>query len=560
MGFISDMVSSKTNFPGQGRERSLWNQTFGTDKETSATQPKKPKGSNNSWGNSLSTNAALIRLIEAFRSMAPGGWSDDRWEQTKHFVGIQYVCIHRSGEQLMQAEFQVFKKDPVHPDGKRPVKESDPPEEGRPVRPYDLVKLLERPNNDDTFGDLMYSWNQQMDLTGKALTWMLPNLFQVPIELYSIPTAIAIPQPVVNPDYPSGYYRIQPVYPYGPFSSYPTPNSAVGAAIPREWMLEFKYIHPFLRYDGYSPLTAMRLHLDEVEAMDRSRWYAMKREFQPSAVLNFSETESTLPLPDAEIERIRADFEIEHQGQENRGRLLVSTPGAELEPWGTSPREMDYVTSWDQLASFAMAGFGITKPAAGMIEDSSYASLFATLKQLHLLTLTPKCQRIAAKLTRHVAPFFGDDLVVEIRCPRIDDHDVKNTKLELLSKNKAITKNELRKELDMPITEEPWGEDMAGDPSPAEKEQQQQAQQQQSQQMEQQGKLEQARVSKMGNKPEGKSEEPVAPEEEERPTTGNLGKESLGPRKSYKGLGLRNLKKTLARRGESLYQQVNGDL
>jgi phage portal protein BeeE len=467
MGFISGLISAQKSTPPIQRaheaSRNLWRETFGlqaTLKEDGNRQAPVPGGS---YGRSLATNSASFkRLLEAFRSRAPGGWSDERWEQSRHFTGIQYVAIHRLCEQFQQGEFQVFKKDENAPDGRRPITKYDLPENGRQARPYDLVELLEKPNVEDSFGDLMYRWLQQMSLTGSALTWMVPNVLGAPYELYSIPTALAIPQPVVNPDYPDGYYRIQPVYPYGPFSSYPTPSSAVGAAIPAQWMLKFKYPHPFLRYDGYSPQTALRDHIDLVEQIDRSRHYGMRRSINPSAVLNFEEMEGAVPLPEEEIDRIRAEFEASHQGPENSGQLYVSPPGGKLEQWGSRPIDMDYPRGWDQLVSFVLGGFGITKPAAGMIDDSSYSTLFATMKQLYWQTLEPMCYRISSQLTRTLAPFFGDDLIVEVRCKRIDDHEVKNVRLNLLLQAKAMTKNELRKELEMPLTPEDWGSEIAG--------------------------------------------------------------------------------------------------
>jgi hypothetical protein len=129
---------------------------------------------------------------------------------------------------------------------------------------------------------------------------------------------------------------------------------------------------------------------------------------------------------------------------------------------------MDYASSWDQLTSFVLGGFGITKPAAGMVEDSSYSTLFATLKQLYWLTLEPKVNRIAAKLTRQLATYFGDDLIVEIRCRRIDDHEVIQKEISTGIQAKCMTKNEVRKKLNMPITDEPWGEEIAGTDSPQE--------------------------------------------------------------------------------------------
>lgn len=461
MGFISDL--SKKSIPQATKQipaadaRRVWRDIFsGISKEDPIKNDQKPHPGGSFGRSTVSTDVAYRRLLQAMRSMAPGGWSDDRWEQSRHFVGIQYVAIHRLSEQLAQSEFQVYRKDPRHPEGKVPVQADHP-----------LVQLLAKPNKDDSFGDMLYQMNQQMDLTGMSLVWIVPNQLGLPYELYPIPTATAIPQPAVNPDYPDGYYRIQPVYPYGPFSSYPTPTSAVGAAIPAQWMMRVKYPHPLLRYEGYSPLTALRLHIDEIEAMDRSRWYSMKRSINPSAVLNFDEMEGAQPLPEEEIERIRAEFEASQMGPENTGQLYVATPGAKLEPWGARPVDMDYQSGWDQLVSFALGGFGITKPAAGMVDDSSYSTLYATLKQLYWLTLEPKVNRIAAKLTKFLAPFFGDDLIIEIRCRRIDDHDIQFSKIEKMMSAKAITKNEVRRELGYPLTSEEWGEEIAGtEPQP----------------------------------------------------------------------------------------------
>lgn len=537
MGRLSTLnaVPSRKEAPRSGLD--AWRRTFGTTKEGDGGLGPKPQPSQTggSYGRGTLTSsqeASFKRLLEAMRTNAPGGWSDDRYEQTRHQVGIQHIAIHRTGEQLLQAEFQVFHRDPHHPDGKRPVTRDDPPEGNRVVKPWDLVRLLERPNQDDGFGDLMYRWNQQLDLTGSALTWLVPNKLGTPMEAYVVPTCIAIPQPVVNPEYPDGYYRIQPVYPYGPFSSYPSPASAVGAVVPAQWMMAVRYPHPLLRNEGYSPLTALRLHIDEVEMMDRSRHSKMRGSINPSAVLQMDSegAEGSEPLPKEEIDRIRAEWEAEFQGVDKHGRLIVTYPGGRLEEFGTKPNEMDYPAGWEQLVGFVMAGFGITKPAAGMVDDSSYSTLFATLKQFHLLTLEPKCIRIASKITRQIAPFFGDDLIVEIRCRRIDDHDIKHAVLNLLVGAKAITKGRLLRELEMPTFGDERDEDIAGEmPQP-----------EQPGMPGQPGQPGQPGAEQGGlptPPPLGEEDgEDVAPEPPEvtnsRPTPGKLGLGALGPRKS----------------------------
>ena len=453
MGFLSRLNKSngKKGPFSEAHNRATWKDTF---KPTSKEDPKSQTGPKAQSNTNFETSVRY--LLSALRSKSPGGWSDNRYEQSRHFYGIPYVAVHRGSEQLAQSEFQVSIRDPKHPDGKRPVEEDDDSPGAR------LIKFLKRPNNEDGWGDLAYMWGQQMDMTGMALTWVVPNKLGEPIEMYSVPTALAIPQPVMNPTYPHGYYRIQPMHPYGPFSTFPSPSSAAGAPIPAEWMMRMKYPHPLFRYDGYSPLTGARLHIDEIESIDRSRWQAQQRAIAPSAVLQMESDEGAQPLEEEEIMRIRAEFENDHMGPDNTGRLFVSTPGAKLEPWGTNPKEMDYTASWDQLAGFLFAALGIPKPVAGVMDGSSYAQLFAALKQYHLLTLQPKCDRIARTLTRFLCPLFSDELLIEVRTPRIDDFEIRRGQIDLLMQGKALTKNELRKEMDKPLTQEEWGEEIAG--------------------------------------------------------------------------------------------------
>ena len=527
MGFISDLAGERSPQAGRKADRNLWREAFGATSKEEGSRPRRSPQEANQWTRTAGGDSAFKRLLQAFRSRAPGGWSDDRYEQSRHFYGVPYVAIHRQNELLSQAEFQVSVKDPREPEGKRPVREG---EEG-----WDLVQLLEHPNPDDSFGDLMAQWNLQLDLTGTALTWMVPNQLGNPYELYPISTATAVPQPTINPEYPDGFYRIQPLYPYGPFSLSPTPYSASGAPIPAQWMLRFKYPHPMLRYEGYSPLTALRFLIDEIEMVDRSRHYSMRGSINPSAVLNSVDAEGAEQLPEPEVDRIHAEWEAQFQGVENHGKLIVGSPGFKLEEWGRAPVDMDYQGGWDQLVSFVLGGMGITKPAAGMIEDSSYSTLFATLKQLYWLTLDPKCHRIGTKLTRYLAPFFGKNLIVEVRCRRIDDHEVRGATLDRLMTGKAITKNELRTACEYPVTKEKWGEEIAGDPSEKEQEQQQQEMQVKQQQAEKGPEGKRADVDTAGAGEEAEAERERNRVEKERPTPGNLSRGALGPRKHLNG-------------------------
>lgn len=440
-------------------DRNSWRRSFTiTDKEDGSSRLDPRKGVDQGGFNSSATSSdnAFKRLLQGMRSRAPGTWTDDRYEQSRHFHGTAYVAIHRLCTMFSQAEFDVTERPPgvLDPNQEKPTKSK----EGEA-----LVKYLQAPNWRDSFGSWMYRITQQKWLTGSALDWDIPNVFGQPVEHYVIPTALAIPQSTMNPQFPEGFYRIQPTYPYGPFSSYPTPYSSVGAPIDARWITRFQFPHPLLWYDGWSPLTGLRLSIDALEMSERSQFYKMKASINPSGVLNFENVDGAEPLPEAEVERIRAEWENLFQGVDNHGRLIVMPPGGKLDEYGRAPLEMDYTDSWAQKSSFVLGGLGITKPAAGMIEDSSYSTLFATLKQVNVLTVQPECDDLASCITRQKASRFGPNLIVKIRAKRIDDHDIMFQKLKILIDAKAITYNQLFKELDMPATEEAWGEERIGE-------------------------------------------------------------------------------------------------
>src|SRR5439155_1006008 len=113
MGFLTALSSQQKSmqaFPGANLGQSLWRQVFGTVSRNDTDQfPKVVPGG--SYGRSSVSGAnSYRRLLQAMRSMSPGGWSDNRWEQWKHWVGIAYIAGHRSAEAMAQSEFAVYIK------------------------------------------------------------------------------------------------------------------------------------------------------------------------------------------------------------------------------------------------------------------------------------------------------------------------------------------------------------------------------------------------------------------------------------------------------------------
>src|ERR1700738_1099878 len=216
--------------------------------------------------------AAYARSLH---SWAPGAWTDNRLEQSRHLVGAVYVAIKVLADQAASAELSVYKRK----DQSRAGSEQDT----RTPLDFDhpIVRLLKRPNNKETGGMWRRKVIQQLALTGSSLSWRLDselrtkkNLYQ-PAELWAIPTATWQPAPR-GPAYPEGAYRVAPYFAAGPLAQLPGLVGAGGVVVPADEVVSIAFPNPIVTYDAYSPLTACALQRDALEAIDQARGYTLQ--------------------------------------------------------------------------------------------------------------------------------------------------------------------------------------------------------------------------------------------------------------------------------------------
>jgi phage portal protein BeeE len=379
-------------------------------------------------------------LLDALRSRAPGQWSQNLLELSRHFTSAIFLAVNTLANQVAAAEWKAYERDPDIPDGKSQLHHTDP-----------LCRLIEDPNGDDSTADLGYQLTQQLDITGMALIWVpRDNALDLPSEMYVIPTATAFPLPQSD-GYPQGAYRILPLYPYGPFTTLPSYQSAAGAIVPADQVIRIKNHHPLLRYDGYAVLTALQLQIDTVEAIDRSRWNTQQKGVDPSVAMTFDP--EVFNPDETDLHRLREQLEALYTGPLNAGKILFNPYGTNITRLSSTPAEMAWQEGWSQLVDFILAAYGVPKSVAGLQDDVSYATLHSSLKQFYLFSLNPRLQKIGNKFNKHlVRPFFGSDLCLEITAQKITDEDLLERQLGTDAQVGARTLNEWRKVRGLP----PW--------------------------------------------------------------------------------------------------------
>lgn len=397
-------------------------------------------------------------LLHNLRADPPGQPSDNRLQQSQHYKGVIYIAIRALRDAISAATIKVTKKRLQHSGLLRkgtvtksmPTPGTHPDDHEQEVITdprHSLVRLIDRPNEQDTFADILSDIIIQYCLTGTGLMWGNPDRNNVPSELYVLPTALCWPQPI-TPEYPKGSWLITQYYQSGIFGNVPSAVTGAGARLDARDIWRFKNRHVLWRWDGYSPLTAGQVQLDILEAVDMARWAAMDTGLTPDAVL------LAPGLDQAQLNSTLSTIQQTSAGKRNHRKILGLGGGTDdakfdLKFPNTTAKDMDFASGWEQMTSFALSLFGVPKSIANLAGATSYAELYASLKQFHTLTLMPLAAKLGAFLTQHLARLWGDDLAIQVELPTIqnEEQDAErfNSDLanDLLTYNQALMKRGL---------------------------------------------------------------------------------------------------------------------
>lgn len=386
-------------------------------------------------------------ILEQLRADPPGAWTANRYSQVQHDVGIVYVAIRAIMDVILCSSVSVQRK-------RKPIASSlfkkshdhqHDDDRFEPVDRHPLVDLIERPNQTDTFNDILSYIVLQNKLTGFAPMWTIPNQAGRPVELYALPAALTTPQWQRTPEYPTGAWRVQPYYASGGYGFLPTPYAGSGVIIPNDEIARLVDPHPLFKWSGKAPLEATAFQLDILEQIDQARWAAFEHGVTMDAVLQVD------GFNDAQVERLQTRMEQRAGGTKNHRRFLVvsgqaGTERTRLHTFSNNPREMDFQSSWQQMAGFALAVFGVPMSVAGLSDATSYSELYAALRQFYQRQKS-LAKRIGEFLTRSLAWPYSKrpgELIISVDLPPLDDPDLAERQLETDLTHGTITYNEAR--------------------------------------------------------------------------------------------------------------------
>lgn len=416
-------------------------------------------------------------FLQTMRRSPPGTGTDNRWEQVRHYRGVVYIAIRAIMSLAGGATYECLKRKKRHrgrttfgPRGSVAKSVALPQSHGRdedyvPVDDLEhpIAARLERPNPNETFGELTGKIILQNRLTGLGPLWAVPNAKGRPVELWALKTPYLYPLWQASKQYPNGVWRVMPQASAGWSGSLPHGLSMSGAMLPGEEVKRFLEPHPMIDWDGWSPLTAGAHELDVLESIQESRKSAMDQGLNLDVV-------AILPgMDQSELNRFTASTTEKAAGSRNHRKFIAFAPPAGtgpqdkplLETLGQSPKDMDYSTGYGQHVKFALALFGVPDAVAFLSEAGSYSQDYSAQRAFQSRQ-KQFFNDIASWYTKVLCwPWesFPGEYLIHIKLPPIEDVELLEKQLQTDKGIRSV--NERRAQRDLPPVEDgDWPEDI----------------------------------------------------------------------------------------------------
>lgn len=259
-------------------------------------------------------------------------------------------------------------------------------ESGRRATDHALQGLLERPNPEQSGGDLLEALYGALQTAGNAYLEAAGD-GSVPTELWTLrPDRVAVvPGPRGWPD----------AYEY-----------AVGGRRTRlsrrsdGWLpvLHLKLFHPADDWYGFSPLEAAAFAVDVHNASGAWNKALLDNAARPSGALVWGARDGS-HMSDEQYARFKSELAEVHAGASNAGRPLVLEGGLEWKPMSLTPADMDFVAGKSQAAREIALAFGVPPMLLGVPGDATYANYREANGAFWRGTIVPLVEKTARAMT-----------------------------------------------------------------------------------------------------------------------------------------------------------------
>ena len=296
---------------------------------------------------------------------------------------------------------------------------------------HPLARLFAEVNPFHTYRELVEITLTDLELSGNAY-WVLARgrVSGVPAEIWPVPPTWMR----VVPDGADGRE--------GLVGRYVFRRGGRETELDARDVVHFRYTSPGDPYYGRSPLEAAMEAVRADESVARAQRRAFELGPMPGIILKTAN-----PLTNEQRERLRAEFESRFSGPDAAGRLIITDPDADVVPFSSKPREMDFMNSARTTRDRILGCFGVPAAVLGIVEDFNRANAEAAHMLFARSTLLPKLKLIAARITQDVCSQFDPPgIKCDFASPVPADREADRKEMETAVRLGVVSTNEARED------------------------------------------------------------------------------------------------------------------
>lgn len=283
--------------------------------------------------------------------------------------------------------------------------------DGRPAPDHELQLLLERVNPHQGAAELWTRAFSFLWLTGECYLLIERNNpldADLPNELWAFSGRVVEPL-VGDEEYLAGY-RFRP------------PGAGEAFGIDRRDVVPLLLFHPSKPLRGLSPLSALRLALTAELHAKQANCDLFRNGLMTDVAINFEFAN------DEQRQRTREALRAMHSRDGRRHGILMLENTTRIEPLSLSPRDAEFI-QLDRLTTYDVAkAYRIPPMFLAQLEHATLRNFETAYRALWELAILPRVRQVAAALSEHLAPQYGETVAVVpdvsgIECLRAGDRD-----------------------------------------------------------------------------------------------------------------------------------------
>lgn len=270
---------------------------------------------------------------------------------------------------------------------------------------HPLCRLMRNPNDYQSWQELVESYVSFYALHGNA--YMQPLIpdgsrRKTPVELH-----------VWRPD----KIKILQGNATRPILGYEYEENGVIVKVPYDGFIHWKTWNPMEWWYGLSPVTPASYAIDLHSEYNKHNFNVIKRGARQPNYLEYTGK----MLTQAQVEKIRDDFESKYGGAENAGKPPITYGGLSIKELnGFKPVDMDWVDGQMNAKRQINTALGIPSELLNDIEAKKYGNLLESRRMFWIETVIPTAEKMYATLTRGVARHFGRNIEIIVDKDKID--------------------------------------------------------------------------------------------------------------------------------------------